>query len=72
MNLEQALEHLHRHKEPAVRASVVIIENKISIQKRVIKIIQEALSQIQFEHKLSCFDLEATRRERDEARSMLN
>jgi hypothetical protein len=68
MTQEQALNLLKTHREPDVRAAAVILEEGVKRRKRVIKLVQEALSQLRVDMKYLIFDLECTRRERDEAR----
>ena len=48
-------------------AAVNQLEEADTRRRRVIVLVQEALSQLRLDMKYLCFDVEATRRERDEA-----
>ncbi|MHC4296516.1 MAG: transcriptional regulator [Planctomycetota bacterium] len=43
-----------------------------SRKRRILKLVQDALSQLRLDMKYLMFDLEATRRERDELKERLN
>ena len=64
---ELALSKLAQHDDPDVRACAVIIREATSRRKRILGLVQEALSQLRVDMKYLVFDLECTRRERDEA-----
>jgi hypothetical protein len=54
----------HREKfEPLILRAM----ESLGRRRRILRMVQEALSQLQLEMKYLVFDLEATRRERDEA-----
>lgn len=53
--------------EPSVKAVVASCDRR----KRILEIVQDALSQLRLDIKYLVFDLEATRRERDAARQQL-
>ena len=53
--------------EPAMRRVVECSTRR----RRILNLVQEALSQLRLDMKYLIFDLEATRRERDEYREML-
>jgi hypothetical protein len=65
---DKALDALLSHSDPAVRACAVIIREASSRRKRVLGLVQEALTQLRVDMKYLVFDLECTKRERDAAR----
>jgi len=63
--LIQQLPLVHRqHLEPVMERLVGTLRRR----RRILDLVQEALSQLRLDMKYLMFDLEATRRERDEAR----
>lgn len=65
MNQEQAIDYLLRHSDPNVRDAAAIVQNSLQRKNRVLKLVQEALSQIRLDVKYLVFDLDCTRKERD-------
>ena len=62
------MEYLKTHSDPKVRAIAADLQRKEERRNRILKLVQEALSQLRLEIKAMTFDLECTRQERDEAR----
>ena len=71
MNIEQALNTLLKHKDPEVRAAAAVVREQYGRRSRILKLVKEALSQLRVDIKYLAFDLECTRRERDEARGVI-
>jgi len=67
----EALDTLLKHDDPDVRAAATIIRANDSRKKSILKLVQDALSQLRLDMKYLMFDLEATRRERDEFKAQL-
>jgi len=63
-----ALELLLKSSDPKVRESAEVIAAHWDRRTYVLSLVREALSQLRVDMKYLIFDLEATRRERDEAR----
>jgi len=61
----QAVDNLER--DAMLHIALKVKENETR-RKKVMQLIQEAMSQLRLDMKYLIFDLEATRRERDEAR----
>lgn len=66
--LIQALPKTHRHALKPVLDRVVSSTRR---RRRILNLVQEALSQLRLDMKYLVFDLEATRRERDSYRQAL-
>jgi hypothetical protein len=63
--LIRQLSLIHRqHLEPALERLIKSLERR----RPILDLVQEALSQLRLDMKYLMFDLEATRRERDDAR----
>lgn len=71
MTQDQALNSLLKHDDPEVRAAAVILRDTNVRKTKILKLIQETLQQIKMDMEYICFDLEATRRERDEYKAKL-
>jgi len=71
MNPKEAVSYLHQHSDPDVRAAAVVLTAREERLKQVLELVKDALSQLRVDIKYLAFDLEATRRERDEARGAL-
>lgn len=63
------LKFLVNHKDPEVRAAALRVQEVVNRRRRILQLVQEALAQLRLDMKYLVFDLEATRRERDEARN---
>ena len=70
-NVSMALLNCNPHDRAVVVDAIKRLEAKATRVRRIIAIIQEALAQLRLDVKYLAFDLEATRRERDEARRQL-
>ena len=68
---DQALEVLESHDDPNVRAAAEIIRKSDMKKIKVLGLVQETLQQLRLDVKYMAFDLEATRRERDEFKAQL-
>lgn len=55
-----------------VQAALDGVTEMVNRRRRVLHLVQDALSQLRLDVKYLMFDLEVTRRERDELRSRLN
>lgn len=60
-------EHVQRELEPCYNRVV----DSVRRRRRILSLVQEALSQLRLDIKYLMFDLEVTRRERDELRERL-
>lgn len=67
MKADEALKFLDGHSDPKVREATRIVQEYKDRRTRIISLVQEALEQLRLDMKYLIFDLEATRRERDEA-----
>lgn len=64
---DQALEILETHSDPNVRAAAETIRKSDMNKIKVLGLVQETLQQLRLDVKYMAYDLECTRRERDEA-----
>lgn len=71
LNLDTAFGTLLNHKDADVREAAQYIHESHERRKRIMALIQEALSQLKLDLHYLTFDLECTRRERDAARGKL-
>jgi hypothetical protein len=72
LDLMQAVRELpegHRH---AIEAVAERVADSTRRRRRILHLVQEALSQLRLDMKYLMFDLEATRRERDSFRDQLD
>lgn len=69
--LKIASENLPTVYRDVILPLVLLAEEKATARKNILLMIQEALGEIRNQVKYLQFDLEATRRERDEARAKL-
>lgn len=67
MSPDAALKILLEHTDTQVREAAETVKASIERKQRIIALIQEAVAQLRLDIKYLVFDLEATRRERDEA-----
>jgi hypothetical protein len=68
MNTEQAINFLLTNKDPKVVEAATVLKEQSERRRRILVMVQEALEQIRLDMKYIAFDLECTRRERDELR----
>jgi len=68
---KQLIDTLKDHKDPAVRKTGEKLEAIFDRRRRILCLVQEALGQLRVDMKYLMFDLECTRRERDEARGLV-
>ncbi|MHC4371274.1 MAG: transcriptional regulator [Planctomycetota bacterium] len=71
LSKEQAIANLLAHSDPDVRRAAEAINDGDQRRKRILALVQDALSQLRLDMKYIMFDLEATRRERDELKGQL-
>jgi len=65
MSTEEAIEVLLLSDQPVVVHAAKAIQQHYERRNKILKFVQEALSQLHLEIKFLLFDLEVTRRERD-------
>jgi len=71
LQLATAIEGLpDKHRQPLGQSFGRVMDSTRR-RRRILALVQEALSQLRLDMKYLVFDLEATRRERDEYRSQL-
>jgi hypothetical protein len=71
MNQHTALQELLKHNDPDVRAAAVIIRDTKERHRGVLDAVREAIQQLRLDVKYMAFDLECTRKERDELKAQL-
>jgi hypothetical protein len=69
--LAKAVDALPARYRDAVAPALQRVVECSTRRRRILNLVQEALSQLRLDMKYLIFDLEATRRERDEYREML-
>jgi hypothetical protein len=67
MKREDAIKLLDRHPDPQVQEASAVLTAYMDRRSRIINTVNEGLQQLRLDMKYLMFDLEATRRERDEA-----
>ena len=72
VELMAAIEKLPAEHRVTVQPYLDRAVQGIKRRRRILKLVQEALSQLRLDMKYLVFDLEATRRERDEYRSQID
>lgn len=70
MTQNDALEALLIYPDHKVQAAAQIIKESLHRKQRVLGLVQEAISQMRLDVKYLVFDLECTRKERDQARGV--
>jgi hypothetical protein len=71
IELASALEQLPAEYRKVVDPLLVAVLGSTRRRRRILRLVQEALGQLRLDMKYLVFDLEATRRERDEYRRRL-
>ncbi len=69
--MAQAIDALPAHYRDAVVPALTRVIECSTRRRRILNLVQEALSQLRLDMKYLIFDLEATRRERDQYKEML-
>ena len=64
--LTQVIGTLSPEMQTALQGPVIQLNNMLNRRAKVLKLVQSALGQLRLDMKYLIFDLEATRRERDE------
>lgn len=72
VELAEAIDQLPAQHREHVRPLLDKAIEGISRRRRILKLVQDALSQLRMDMKYLVFDLEATRRERDAYRQQLD
>lgn len=67
---DQAFDLILQHPDAGVRAAAEILKTQADRRKRILELVQETLAQLRLDMKYIIFDLECTRRERDEAKGV--
>jgi len=70
--MARAIDSLPARYRDAVAPSLQRVIECSTRRRRILNLVQEALAQLRLDMKYLIFDLEATRRERDEYREMLD
>ena len=70
-DLAQAIALLPAQVREKVDPAMVRVIESVKRRRRILSLVQDALSQLRLDMKYLAFDLEATRRERDEYRRQL-
>jgi hypothetical protein len=71
IDLGKEIAKLPAGEQPEVEAAYSRVIDAVSRRRRILSLVQEALSQLRLDIKYLMFDLEVTRRERDELRKGL-
>jgi hypothetical protein len=71
LDLANAIEQLPAECREAVRPVLTRVMESTRRRRRILSLVQDALGQLRLDMKYLAFDLEATRRERDEYRRQL-
>ena len=71
MKRDDALKLLLNHSDQTVQAAAAAIQKEDARRKAILQLVQGALSQLRLDLTYISFDLEATRRERDELKAKL-
>jgi len=69
--LVEAIERLPLHQRGEINEILSRVVDSTRRRRRILNLVQEALGQLRLDMKYLMFDLEATRRERDEYRQQL-
>jgi hypothetical protein len=70
--MAKAIDALPARYRDAVAPALARVVQCSTRRRRILNLVQEALSQLRLDMKYLIFDLEATRRERDEYKEMLD
>ncbi len=62
---------LLNYADPTVQAAAAVIQKEDAHRKDILQLVQDALGQLRLDVTYLAFDLQATRRERDELRAKL-
>jgi hypothetical protein len=71
MKRDNALNLLLNYSDRTVQAAAAVIQKDDTRRKAVLQLVQGALGQLRLDVTYMAFDLEATRRERDELKAKL-
>lgn len=72
IDLAAAVERLPAEYRETITPSLNRVVDSTRRRRRILQLVQDALSQLRLDMKYLLFDLEATRRERDEYRAKLD
>jgi hypothetical protein len=68
VELARQIARLPADQQPGIEAAYNRVVDAVNRRRRILGLVQEALSQLRLDIKYLMFDLEVTRRERDELR----
>ncbi len=71
LELEQLISQMQGHDKAALQLAWQRVADSFQRRRRILNLVQEALSQLRLDVKYLMFDLETTRRERDHLQSQL-
>lgn len=71
LDLAVALRHIPSEYRSQVEPALIRVVESAKRRRRILGLVQDALSQLRLDMKYLAFDLEATRRERDDYRRRL-
>lgn len=69
--LQRLISQVNGADQPALQAAWQRVADSFQRRRRILNLVQEALSQLRLDVKYLMFDLETTRRERDQLQSQL-
>jgi hypothetical protein len=71
IDLARSIAALPSHLQPELETAYIRVVDAVRRRRRILSLVQEALSQLRLDIKYLMFDLEMTRKERDELRERL-
>lgn len=71
IDLARSIAALPAHHQPELETAYVRVVDAVRRRRRILALVQEALSQLRLDIKYLMFDLDMTRKERDELRERL-
>lgn len=72
IDLTEAVDRLPAEYRESIMPTLTRVVESTRRRRRILQLVQDALSQLRLDMKYLLFDLEATRRERDEYRAKLD
>ena len=72
IDLARCIAALPPHLQPELEATYNRVLESVRRRRRILSLVQEALSQLRLDIKYLMFDLDVTRKERDELRELLD
>jgi hypothetical protein len=71
IDLARSIAALPANSQPELETAYIRVVDAVRRRRRILSLVQEALSQLRLDIKYLMFDLEMTRKERDELRERL-